>query len=117
MREGADSRNVANVIFTQPFGRTYETWFRWNTETNADATKTAAAAGLDMALTIIAAAITLFLVRSALINNPPYFKQTLSTYANTKYVCGTADEGIARARFGLPCLRLSVRPFVCPSVR
>ena len=25
----------------------------------------------------------------ALINNPPYFKQTLSTYANTKYVCGT----------------------------
>ena len=28
----------------------------------------------------------------ALINNPPYFKQTLSTYANTKYVCG-AEQG------------------------
>ena len=100
MREGADSRNVANVIFTQPFGRTYETWFRWNTETNADATKTAAAAGLDMALTIIAAAISLFLVRSALINNPPYFKQTLSTYANTKYVCVRDDDDDGGEDFG-----------------
>ena len=61
------------------------------TETNAETT---VAAGLDMALTIIATNGNYPLrterrTDGALINNPPYFKQTLSTYANTKYVCGT----------------------------
>ena len=67
-----------------------------------------------MALTIIAtaaaaAAITQFGVRTdadgrtedgALINNPPYFKQTLSTYANTKYVCGKTDGSGPKCMFG-----------------
>ena len=62
-----------------------------STETNAETT---VAAGLDMALTIIATNGNYPLrterrTDGALINNPPYFKQTLSTYANTKYVCGT----------------------------
>ena len=64
-----------------------------NRETNTE-TATVAAAWLDMALTIIATNGNYPLrterrTDGALINNPPYFKQTLSTYANTKYVCGT----------------------------